>query len=50
MKTIELDNVELTFLEVFLNEMVKELKKRDDPAFRDTLKKILKKVIHAQKT
>jgi hypothetical protein len=50
MKTIELNNVELVFLEVFLKEMVGELKKQKDPAFRDTLKSILKKVLNAQKT
>jgi hypothetical protein len=50
MKPIELNNIELVFLESVLKEMVKVLNKREDPAMRDAMKSVLKKVIHAQKT
>lgn len=50
MPTIDLNIIELVFLEALLKETMKELKKKpDDPAFRDAIKNVLKKTTHAIK-
>jgi len=41
---VELTVVELVFLESILQETVKELKKRDDPALLEAMQRTLKKV------